>query len=83
MTLAYHDTQHTTTLSIMGLFKTLSINDTPCKDTQHNVNQHTSSERCYAECHYAEGFYADCRYPESRYAEGHCTGTGNPPIFAW
>jgi hypothetical protein len=34
-----------TTLSIMGLVKTLRIND-----TQHNSNECHNAERCYAEC---------------------------------
>ncbi len=53
------------TLSIMGLFVTVSINDIP-----HNGTQQTSIEfyitefldfLLYAECPYAECHYAECR----------------------
>jgi len=52
-----------TTLSIISLFATLSIND-----IQHYgyrvpsaVNLSTAFYHCYADCHYAECRYAECR----------------------
>ncbi len=46
----HYDTQHSiTTLTIMGLFATHSIND-----TQHKCYSAFSIEYRYAECHYAE-----------------------------
>jgi hypothetical protein len=54
-----------TTLGIMGLFVTLSINDT----------QLSSIECHYSECHVfcnAECHYAECRYVE-------CLGAGQTP----
>jgi hypothetical protein len=55
------------TLSIKGLYVTLSINDTQRKKQCH-----------YAECRYAEyhvlaNYYAECHYNEWHYAE--CRGT--------
>jgi hypothetical protein len=50
-----------TTLSMMGLVKTLSINDT----------QHNSAECQYDECGDFLFFIAECRYAECRYAEFH------------
>ncbi len=52
----YHMTFSIETLSIMGLFVTLSVNDT---------------EFLYAECHFAECHYAECHYAECHYAECH------------
>jgi hypothetical protein len=53
------------TLSIMGLFATLSVND-------NQLNSSLHAECCYAEYHYAEYRYAECRYAECHYAE--CRG---------
>jgi hypothetical protein len=58
------------TLTILGLFVTLSIND-----IQHNSNMvsvailYLYAECRYAECRYAECLYAECLYVECRYAE--------------
>ncbi len=51
----------------MGLFATLSINDT----------QHTSIECNYAECRYAESRDFNC-YAECRHAECHSAVLGVP-----
>ncbi len=45
-----------TTLGILGLFLTLSIND-----TQHNMFECNYAVRCYAQCHYAESRHDECR----------------------
>jgi hypothetical protein len=59
------------TLNIIGLFATLSVNDT--QHTQHNsIACHYAAFRdfyCYAEWRYAVCRYPDCRYAECHYAE--------------
>ncbi len=61
----YYKINGATTLSIKGLFATLSIND-----FQHN---NTLTLRwvsrficCYADCRYGECHYAECHYAEYR-----------------
>jgi hypothetical protein len=51
----------TTTLSIKGLFGTITLSN-----TQHDETQHISIEYHYGERHYAECRYAECRYAECR-----------------
>jgi hypothetical protein len=50
-------------LSIKGLFVTLSIKDTQMKDTQHNKNAIMQWQFSY---YYAEYRYAECCYAEYR-----------------
>jgi hypothetical protein len=64
-----NDIQHDsiTSLSIRGLYVTVSIND-----TQHSITMLCLFDECHhAECHYAECYYAECYYAECYYAECH------------
>jgi hypothetical protein len=56
------------TLSLNGLFATISIRDTQHNGTQNNNTQHwvplcwvLRFIYCYAECRYADCHYAECR----------------------
>ncbi len=51
-----------TTLSIKGLFGTISLSN-----TQHDETQHISIEYHYGERHYAECRYAECRGARDKY----------------
>jgi hypothetical protein len=57
-----------TALSIMGLFATLYMNDTPYHHSTITLYYYAE---CHAECHYAECHYAECHYAECHYAECH------------
>jgi hypothetical protein len=85
-----------TTLSIIGLFATISINDnrhkTLCEhyDTQYLVKLcwvpqllKCYAERHYAECHYAESHYAECHYAECHGAAPRAKGSlkGATPLI--
>ncbi len=66
------------TLTVMGLFANLHINDTQDNNTLYAMSLCRVSRfiYCYAECRYAECrcaecCYAECRYAECRYAECH------------
>jgi hypothetical protein len=79
-----------TTLSIMALYVTLSINDTPqqCSAVRLSLVMLIVTLHYYSECHYAECRYAECRgtlklangcnSKPSTTTSKHCTG--NPPI---
>jgi hypothetical protein len=89
-----NDTQHngfivilsTTTLSIMGLFVKLGINDTHQNDTHQNDTHqndthpndtHQNGTQCNSiQYRYAECCYSECLYAERRGAVSYPVGTG-------